>query len=166
MHRAASAVSLGTEAYGSEGPRWVVAQAEAELVTRYGDLDGGELGLTAAMFDPPIGAFLVARAEGEPDPVGGVGVRTVADGVGEVRRLWGRPRVRRGLGIGRLLAMTGLEAAARDLGAVRARPLPHTEIDSPRRSKPLRSAGWERLRVDVAGEPLPTWHIRFSKIIT
>ena len=48
----------------SDGPAWVVAQAEAELVARYGFLDDGELGLTAAMFDPPAGVFLVARSAG------------------------------------------------------------------------------------------------------
>ena len=65
MQRPASAlpseVTVRPEPYGDEGPRWVVAQAEAELVTRYGGLDAGERGLTAAMFDPPTGAFLVAR---------------------------------------------------------------------------------------------------------
>src|SRR6202021_954966 len=41
---------VAREPYGNDGPRWVVAQAEAEIVARYGELDDDELGLTAAMF--------------------------------------------------------------------------------------------------------------------
>ncbi len=100
MHPSPFAVSLGPEPYGSEGPRWVVAQAEAELVARYGGLDDGERGLTAAMFDPPSGVFIVARVDGASDPVGGVGLRAVAAGTGEVRRFWVDPAWR-GNGIGR-----------------------------------------------------------------
>ncbi len=69
-----------------------MAQAEAEIVERYGVLDDGERGLTAAMFDPPAGAFLVARRGGAAGPpVGGVGVRALGPGIGEVRRLWVDP---------------------------------------------------------------------------
>jgi len=53
-----------------------VAQAEAELVARYGFLDGGEIGLTATMFDPPAGVFLIARVGGRSEPVGDAGLRT------------------------------------------------------------------------------------------
>src|SRR5271163_3774113 len=82
MHRPASDIVLAREPYGDEGPRWVVAQAEAELEARYGDLDDGERGLTAAMFDPPAGAFLVARrGDAAGPPVGGVGLRAVAPDV-------------------------------------------------------------------------------------
>ncbi len=66
---------LAPEPAGDAGPRWVVACAEEELVARYGFLDPSELDLTPAMFDPPSGAFLVARSATRPDPVGGVGLR-------------------------------------------------------------------------------------------
>ena len=46
-------VALAVEPYGGDGARWVVEQAEAEIVERYGFLDSGERGLTAAMFDLP-----------------------------------------------------------------------------------------------------------------
>src|SRR5271167_3306377 len=43
-----SAHTVARQPYDDDGPRWVVAQAEAEIVARYGELDDGELGLTAA----------------------------------------------------------------------------------------------------------------------
>ena len=80
-----------------------MAQAEAEIVVRYGVLDDDERGLTAAMFDPPAGAFLVARRAGAAGPpLGGVGLRAIHPGhpAGEVRRLWVDPG-QRGQGIAR-----------------------------------------------------------------
>jgi hypothetical protein len=60
MHRPPSApatdVALSREPYCGEGPLWVVARAEEELVARYGGLTENELGLTAAMFDPRPGS--------------------------------------------------------------------------------------------------------------
>ncbi len=147
------------EPYADEGPRWVVAQAEAELVVRYGALDTGELGLTAAMFDPPNGAFLVARAGDAPPPVGGVGLRTVAPRTGQVRRLWVDPAWR-GRGVGRAL-MGSLEMAARELG------LSDLQLSTGNRQPEAvtlyEATGWERLHVDREGRPLPDWHIRFAK---
>ncbi len=160
MHQPATAVTVRDEPYGSDGPRSVVSHAEAELVARYGGLDDGELGLTAAMFDPPSGAFLVARVE-EDHPVGGAGVRTVADGVGEVRRLWVDPGLR-GCGIGRAL-MIELEDAARNLGL--SALVLSTGDRQPEAVALYEASGWERLHVDKRGEPLPTWHLRFSKVI-
>jgi GNAT superfamily N-acetyltransferase len=119
MHRPSSAIPAGLvvarEPSAAEGPRKVVAQAEAELLARYGFLDDNERRLTVAMFDPPVGAFLVARRGDAAGPVlGGVGLRIVDPGVGEVRRLWVDPD-QRGLGIARRL-MGALEDAARGLG--------------------------------------------------
>jgi len=75
MHRPSPAIGAGLvlarEPYASEGPQCVVAQAEAEIVVRYGFLHDGERGLTAAMFDPPAGAFLVARAGAAGPPSAG-----------------------------------------------------------------------------------------------
>lgn len=160
MDRPASPATLRIEPYGSDGPRWVVGRAEAELIARYGGLDDGELGLSAAMFDPPDGSFLVARAAGKP-PIGGAGVRTVAEGVGEVRRLWVDPGWR-GRGIGRAL-MIGLEDAAKGLG-ISALVL-STGDRQPEAVALYESSGWERLGVDKEGKPLPAWHLRFSKVI-
>jgi GNAT superfamily N-acetyltransferase len=160
MHRPSSAIpadlTLAIEPYAGEGPRWVVAQAEAELVLRYGFLDQGELGLTAAMFDPPAGAFVVGRAGAAGPAVGGVGVRALDPGrgpgfgagfgVGEIRRLWVAPD-RRGLGVARRL-MDAIEQAARDLGLTTLRLV--TGERQPEAVALYDSTGWQRARVDGA----------------
>jgi GNAT superfamily N-acetyltransferase len=107
-------IVLAREGFGSEGPQWVMAQAEAEIVVRYGELNDDERGLTEAMFEPPAGAFLIARASAAGLPLGGVGVRALSPGIGEVRRLWIDPGRRR-QGIARLL-IAALEDASRDIG--------------------------------------------------
>ena len=119
MDRSPSALpatfTLAVEPYCDECPQWVVAQAEAEIVMRYGNLDGDEQGLTASMFDPPQGAFVVARrGDAAGPPAGGVGVRALRPGVGQIRRLWVDPALR-GQGIARAL-MAGVEDAAHELG--------------------------------------------------
>ncbi len=148
MHRPTSAtITIAREPYAADGPRWVVAQAEAELVARYGGLDDGERGLTAAMFDPPAGVFVVGRGGSAGPPVGGVGVRAVAPGVGEVRRLWVDP-VRRGLGVARRL-MAALEDAACILGLTRLQLA--TGERQPEAVALYESSGWERVDDDVHG---------------
>lgn len=163
MHPPPFALSLGPEAYGSSGPRWLVARAEAELAARYGNLDDGERGLTAAMFEPPAGVFLVARTKTgrRRRPVGGVGLRTVAAGTGEVRRLWVDPAWR-GRGIGRDL-MAGLEDAASGLGLTQLRL--GTGDRQPEAVALYERLGWERLWVTPDGAPLPPGWIRFHKVL-
>ena len=161
MHRPAFAISLRPEPYASEGPRWVVTQAETELIKRYGGLDDGELGLTTAMFEPPAGTFLIARTDGRDEPVGGVGLRTVGPGIGEVRRLWVDPACR-GRGIGREL-MAGLEAAASDIGLSVLRLA--TGDRQPEAVSLYESTGWERVFVTPEGAPLTAGWIRFHKIV-
>ncbi len=163
MTRSSSALPAGitvdAEAYGADGPRWVVQQAEAELVERYGRLDDSELGLTAAMFGPPGGIFLVARSDDGRRPVAGVGVRSVGSSLGEVKRLWVDPDWR-GHGLGRRL-MGSLEDAARTLG-LEALQL-GTGDRQPEAVGLYESAGWVRLHADADGEPLAAGHIRFVK---
>jgi len=149
MHRPPSAIppglTLAREPYGGQGAQWVVAQAEAELVVRYGGIDAGELGLTAAMFDPPAGAFVVARrGDAAGPPVGGVGVRAVGPGRGEVRRLWVDPD-QRGQGVARLL-MAALEDAAGALGLTSLRLA--TGERQQEAVALYESSGWERLADD------------------
>ena len=165
MHPPAFAISSRPEPFESDGPRWVVARAEAELVARYGGLDVGERGLTAAMFDPPGGVFLVARNHDHDDvaapPVGGVGLRIVEPGTGEVRRLWVDPQWR-GRGVGRDL-MARLEEAAHDLGLSVLRLA--TGDRQPEAVALYEGTGWERVFVTPEGAPLlPGW-IRFTKVV-
>jgi hypothetical protein len=85
MHRPSSALSAGPvptrEPAAGEGPRRVLARAGAEIVQRGRDLDEGERGPTAAVFERPLGPFVGARRGDAAGPlVGGVGLR--AGGVG------------------------------------------------------------------------------------
>jgi GNAT superfamily N-acetyltransferase len=140
-------ITLAVEPYGDDGPRWVVERAEAEIVERYGELDAGELGLTAAMFNPPHGAFLVARrGDAAGPPLGGGGVRAINPGIGEVRRLWIDPGFRR-RGIARLLMAT-LEDASRDIG-LRALRLA-TGKHQPEAVAFYVSTGWRQVALDTA----------------
>jgi GNAT superfamily N-acetyltransferase len=141
-----SGVVVAREGFRSDGPQWVMAQAEVEIVERYGVLDDGERGLTAAMFEPPAGAFLVARAGAAGPPVGGVGVRALSPGIGEVRRLWLDPGWRR-QGIARLL-IAALEDASRDIGL---RTLCLTTGDrQPEAVALYTSTGWRQVALDKA----------------
>ncbi len=153
-------VTLAVEPYGGDGARWVVAGAEAEIVERYGFLDFGERGLKAPMFDPPQGAFVVARRGGAAGPpAGGVGVRAVEPGVGQIRRLWVDP-VWRGHGIARAL-MTAAEDAARALGLTDLRL--GTGDRQPEAVALYDSSGWERVLVGRDGLPVPDRHVWFVK---
>ena len=89
----------------------VLAAAEAELARRYGEgADGAEL--LAERFEPPQGSFLVALLEGRP--VGGVGLRWIAERTGEVKRLWVAEELRRS-GLATEL-MASIEERGRQLG--------------------------------------------------
>jgi GNAT superfamily N-acetyltransferase len=164
MDRSPSAIPadlvLAQEPYGGDGPQWIVARAEAEIVMRYGDLDGDERDLTAAMFDPPHGAFLVARrGRAAGPPLGGVGVRAIHPGVGQIRRLWVDPAVR-GQGVARTL-MAGIEDAACELGLTDLRL--GTGDAQPEAVALYASSGWERVFVGRDGRPVPDRHIWFVK---
>jgi GNAT superfamily N-acetyltransferase len=83
---------------------------EAELSQRYG---GGAASPTSgADFVPPHGVFLVARLEGQDVACGGV--RSLAPGIGEVKRMYTDPSVR-GRGVARAL-LRGLLDDARAAG--------------------------------------------------
>jgi GNAT superfamily N-acetyltransferase len=162
MHRPPSAIRLAPEPYGDEGPRWVVARAEAEIVTRYGSLEDGERGLSAAMFDPPAGAFVVARrGDAAGPPVGGVGVRALRPGLGEIRRLWVAPEAR-GRGVARAL-MAGIEDAALSLGLTDLRLV--TGDRQPEAVALYESSGWERVHAGRDGRPVPAPQIWFTKLL-
>jgi GNAT superfamily N-acetyltransferase len=151
---------LRRESWDDPGPRWVVEQAEAELVTRYGMLAPSELGLRAVMFEPPLGAFVIAR-DGDDAVAGGVGLRRIQpdDDTGEVKRLWVDPGRRQG-GLGRAL-MAALEDEARRMGLA-ALDLATGERQ-PEAMALYEATGWERPSVDRHGDPLACGYIRYAK---
>lgn len=94
---------------------WAMNQYFAELDRRFpGGFDPGDtLTADAHELDPPHGAFVVARTDEVPI-AGCGGVRTIDEGVGEIKRMWVDDRTR-GQGIGpRLLA--DLEDRCRTIG--------------------------------------------------
>jgi ribosomal protein S18 acetylase RimI-like enzyme len=107
-------VTLVVEPAGSDAARWAMRSYFEELAERFPDgFDPGDA-LTEApvQYDPPHGAFVVARAGEE---VAGCGAVTFLDHErAEIKRMWVAPGSR-GLGVGRRL-LTRLEAEARRAG--------------------------------------------------
>jgi putative acetyltransferase len=109
-------ITIKEESIDSSGALSVVYAATDELIRRYGGQ--GDEHLTFDDLRSPNGFFLVARIEGHL--VGGVGVRSISEPsqhVGEVKRLWVRPDLRRG-GIAKSL-MNEIEIHAKQKGYAR-----------------------------------------------
>lgn len=102
-----------------DAARWCVAQYFAELANRFegGFEPGKSIPLDDAESMPPRGAFLVITIDGEPVACGAV--KTMAPGVGYLKRMWVAGAVR-GLGFGRRM-LGALEAQARELGLMTLR---------------------------------------------
>jgi GNAT superfamily N-acetyltransferase len=98
--------------------RWAVARRLVEEYAASLRLDLGfqdfdrEVANLAREYGPPDGAFLLAEEAG--GALGGVGLRRVAEGVCEMKRLYVVPDGR-GRGVGRRLA-EGMVARGRELG--------------------------------------------------
>ncbi|HUX05114.1 MAG TPA: GNAT family N-acetyltransferase [Acidimicrobiales bacterium] len=107
-------VTVREEPIHSSGALSVFHAAVDELERRYGQSDDVHH-LHNDELAPPRGAFLVARIDGHL--AGGVGLRSIVDpalGVGEVKRLWVRPDLRRA-GVAAQL-MDAVQDHARSLG--------------------------------------------------
>ena len=90
----------------------LIAALEEEYA-QYGALTAGELqAYDDAEFAPPVGALLLAVVDGET--IAGGALRRLADGVGEVKRMWTAPAHRRRGHSRRILA--ALEATAAGYG--------------------------------------------------
>jgi GNAT superfamily N-acetyltransferase len=112
---ASAQIEISEEPFDSTGPQSIVHSALDELNRRYGTNMRGAHDLHVGDFDPPRGLFLVARQEGHL--AGGVGLRPIVEPelrIGEVKRLWVRPDLRRhGLAV---VLMEWVVAAAADRG--------------------------------------------------
>lgn len=94
----------------------------AEMQSLYGIVGHVGVPLDLSELAPPEGVYLVGRAGPAGEIVAGGGVRTIGEGIGEIKRMYIVPAWRgRGAG-GQLLA--ALEGAARDLG------LPTVRLDT------------------------------------
>jgi DNA-binding MarR family transcriptional regulator/GNAT superfamily N-acetyltransferase len=94
--------------------QWCIAQYFAELARRFEAGFDPEQSLPTddTELRPPVGAVLVACLDGEPVTCGAI--KTIAPGVGSLKRMWVANTVR-GLGLGRRM-LTALESEARKLG--------------------------------------------------
>lgn len=110
----ASGVRIERVDPASKEARWCVAQYFDELARRFeGGFDAARsLPNDDAEMAPPAGAFLVAWLDGEPVACGAV--KTMAPGIGYLKRMWVSESVR-GLGLGRRM-LAALEAEAVRLG--------------------------------------------------
>jgi GNAT superfamily N-acetyltransferase len=121
VHPLPRAGSARIERVDPAGPeaRWCVAQYFAELARRFehGFDPAQSLPADDPEFRPPAGAFLVALADAEPVACGAV--KTLAPGVGYLKRMWVADSVR-GLGVGGRM-LRALEAEARELGLTTVR---------------------------------------------
>ena len=99
-----------------DGPdaKWCLEQYFAELHERFDEgFDVGKsIPADSADFRPPRGTFLMARLDGRP--VGCGAVKSIAPGVGSIKRMWVSGAVR-GVGAGRRLLLA-LEQEAAGLG--------------------------------------------------
>jgi GNAT superfamily N-acetyltransferase len=125
----------------------LVYAAQDELDRRYGHVDADPT-LDFDEFTPPRGAFLIARAD--TDLAGGVGLKVLTNNecsVGEIKRLWTRPDLRRH-GVGRAL-MERAHETAREFGVVRL--YLETGYAQPEAIAFYRSLGWTEVEAFPTG---------------
>ena len=117
VHRLLQAAGVGIERVDPASPsaRWCVSQYFSELASRFDDGFDPAQSIPAddAELRPPLGAFLVATADGEPVACGAV--KLIAPRVASLKRMWVADSAR-GLGLGRRV-LVALESEARELGA-------------------------------------------------
>lgn len=152
---------IDDEPITSHGALAVFHAAIDELNRRYGGSEEDQH-LRVDELLPPRGAFLVARAEGHP--IGGVGLRPISDPdlrVGEIKRLWVRPDLRR-QGIGQLL-MSAVEHRARTVGFKRL--YLESGYAQPEALELYRTSGWEPVEEYPPGAFSYPLASRFTKVL-
>src|SRR5450432_858415 len=130
-----SAVEFTLASVDSVDALVLIEAVQQEYEVRYGSRDVSELAV--AEFAPPHGIFLVGLDDGEPVACGGL--RLVAADLGEFKRMYVVPTVRR-RGIARAL-LGRLEDEARLLGASRLRL--ETGLNQPEAIALYESAGYQ-----------------------
>ncbi|MDQ6433685.1 helix-turn-helix domain-containing GNAT family N-acetyltransferase [Mesorhizobium sp. LHD-90] len=114
-----AALEVSVEAPDSDEARFCLGEYFAELARRFEEGFDLELGKAAEASEmmPPKGWFVMARIDGEP---AGCGVlKTLEEGIGEIKRVWVSPSAR-GLGIASRL-MEKLESIALEAGLTTVR---------------------------------------------
>jgi GNAT superfamily N-acetyltransferase len=89
-------VEIRSEPFATPGPQSIVLAALDEFDHLYGVGRRGASDLRPTDFDPPRGVYLVGRID--QHLAGGVGLRPIVEPerrIGEVKRLWVRPDLRR-----------------------------------------------------------------------
>lgn len=127
----------------------LIAAMEEEIATIYGEADRQMQGFAvgAAQMAPPHGAFVVLF-DADDRALAGGGVKRLADGLGEIKRMYVVPGAR-GRGVARRL-LAELETAARELGFERVRL--DTGPDQPHARSLYVSAGYAEI-ADYNGNP-------------
>ena len=143
----------------SPAARWCVGQYFEELDRRFDSGFDPAASLSAEDGDLvlPRGAFLVASVDGEAVACGAV--KSIAAGVGSLKRMWVADAVR-GLGVGRRM-LEALETQARELGLTTIRLETNHALDEAIRL--YRSAGFREV---AAFNSDPYAHHWFEKTLT
>jgi GNAT superfamily N-acetyltransferase len=158
-----AALVIETEPFDSPGVQSIVLAALDEFDHIYGKGNRGASDITPRDFDPPLGLYLVAR-DGE-HLAGGVGVRPILDparGMGEVKRLWVRPDLRRS-GVARsLMAVVLHEAMACGYRELYLETGPR----QPAARRLYERLGWERVAAYPEGAHVHDTGFRFHLVLT
>jgi GNAT superfamily N-acetyltransferase len=151
---------IHAEPFEAPGPQSIVLAARDEFDRIYGEANRGAHDLGPGDFDPPRGAYLVARLDGHL--AGGVGLRPIVEPelhLGEVKRLWVRPDLRRrGVAIS---LMAAVEALAVDLGV--ATLYLETGPLQPGAKALYERLGWETVDAYPQGAPVHDTGTRFRR---
>ncbi|MEV4542413.1 Acetyltransferase (GNAT) family protein [Micromonospora echinaurantiaca] len=107
-------IEIHAARFDSPEAQRLIRDALADLGARYGG-SGDDTPVDAAEFEPPDGAFLIARLDGEP--VGCGGWRSHGEGTAELKRMYTAPAAR-GRGVARAL-LAAVERSAREQGRKR-----------------------------------------------
>jgi GNAT superfamily N-acetyltransferase len=154
-------LTIEDEPIDSSGAQSAYQSAIDELTRRYGAGDA-TWQLDLDEFKPPLGIFLVARADSHP--AGCVGVRSITSPalhVGEVKRLWVRPDLRRS-GVAAAL-MERIEDRARFAGYVQL--YLETGDAQPEAQALYAKLGWEPIDDFPEGAFSHPRALRFTKVL-